>query len=437
MASVPELLAQTAGLQKTVYGVDLIQLIPDQAIIQKMVPLSNSAQVPLVGQFYQVQVSLQSPQGHSFLGTGYETQLNNGDLSPALAGQTYPAQVTPYTYVLRDQVGYQVISRAAEQGKQAFMNAMVFTGKQMALSARNMLELGILHGQQGIGAASAPISTLTVSLDSATTSPGILSILQGMQVQFFQSNLTSARTAHDASNFLTVASVSIPNRSVTLTATGTTNVSAVTTGDVMFVGGSRGTSVASSATAVPFYEQLGIGAQLSATTGVQFNIDKANAQWAANQITNVGAFSPSALVNGAVQALNRGYGSGKIRAMMSPRSWGVLNSALETNEFFMNMDQFSMRKETGTDKITVNTAGVAIECILHPFQKEGQVYLVPEDGLLRVGSTDLNFLLPGTTDQFVQYVPGKGYVERQCQADWSIFVSQPPAATILSGITYS
>lgn len=442
MAGTAETLASLDGDLKVVYGKTLIAVLPDGAIVQKLHPLENSGDFPAVGDFFSALIQLQYPQGLSFLGTGVEGTATNEDLGDALAGQTKPAEVYPVGMVLIDNLSYFVLDRANKQGPQAVLSAMSLTGTAMATQARNVLELQALHGRQGLGAASANIAGLVVTLDPATTSAGILSIMKGARMQFFQSNLTTARTAHDNSNYLTVDSVDVSNAAaptITFVATGTTGVANIVTGDVMFWGGSRGISVTAGATSVPYYEQVGLGLQLSATTGTQFAIDKAvyPTGWRANQLPTIGQFSPSALMQAAALSLGRGGKLGEYEAIVSPRQWAVLNSALATNEMYDRQGEFTMSKKTGTDEIVVFHGGIKINVIQHPFQKDGQFYLYPKVELKRLGSTDLTFQVPGrASEEFFQQIPGKAVMQRQCRADWQCVLLTPPSGTIGTGITF-
>jgi hypothetical protein len=445
MASLNETLSSISGDLKVVYGSDLVKVLPDAAIIQKRYPIAQSGAFPAVGDYFSALIGLQLPWGFSFLGQGTEGTATNYTLGDALAGQTKPAQIYANTTLLIDNLNYQILDRANSSGsKQAVMSAMQYSGMQMAVSMRNMLELQILHGREGLGASAGAISTLTVTFDGATTSPGILSTLIGARVQWMQSNLTSARTANDSSNYLTVSAVSVANAAsptLTMVATGTTNYAAITTSDVMYIAGTRGVSVASSDTSVPQYEQIGLGLQLSATTGTQFGIDKAAyVGWRANQQSSVGAFSPSALMTAASTSMGRGGVLGEYIAVLPTDAWGVLNSALATNETYNQQSpSFAMSKKSGTDEITVYNGGIKIECLPHPFQKRGSAYLFPAKELHRIGSTDVTFAVPGRPEgeEFYYPVNGQAAMQRQCRADFQTVLLNPPSGVVLTGITYS
>lgn len=443
MASIAETLSSISGDLKVVYGSTLVQVLPDAAILQKRFPLSSDGAFPAVGDYFSALVGLQFPWGFSFLGSGNEGTATNTSLGPSLAGQTKPSQIYANTTLLSDDLSYQILDRANSSGsKQAVLSALAYTGKQMAINARNVLELEVLHGRQGLGASAGAISTLTVTFDSATTSPGILSTLIGARVQWMQSNNTSARTANDASNYLTVSAVNLSdplNPTLTMVATGTTNVAAVTTGDLLYIAGTRGISVASSDINVPHYEQIGLGKQLNDTSGTMFGIDKgAYVGWVANQLASVGQFSPSVLMQAAGVALGRGAELGDYIAVVSPKAWGVLNSALQTQEVFNNPAGFSMQKKSGTDDIEISHGGIKIEVVGHPFQKDGQFYLLPVSQLHRIGSVDLTFAIPGRPEGEEYFFPlsGSAVMQRQCRADWQMVLLKPPAGVIGTGISY-
>lgn len=442
MPNTYETLSAIEGDLKVVYLNELTQVLPDVAIMQRRFKLKNGGNFPAVGDYFSAVVPVQLPWGISFLGIGTEGTATNITLGPQLAGQTKPAKIYANTMVLADNIAYQVLDRAKSSGgPQSVVSALTLTGEQMAISARNVLELQILHGREGLGASAGAISTLTVTFDGATTSVGILSTLVGARLQWMQSNLTSARTANDSSNYLTVSAVSVANPAsptLTMVATGTTNYAAITTGDVMYIGGSRGVSVASSDTSVPHYEQFGLGLQLAQTGGSMFDIARTYVGWSPNQTGSVGPMSPSVLMNAAATVMSRGAELGKYLAVMHTDAWAVLNSALATNEVYTSQSGWSMSKKTGTDDITINNGGVVIECVPHPFQKRGSIFVFPEKEFHRIGSTDLTFAIPGRPDgeEFFFPLEGLAAMQRQCRADFQCALLKPPAGVILTGIAY-
>lgn len=417
------------GLLKPVFGDELLKVLPEAALLQKRYPLASD--IPLVGKHYEVPVAVRMPQGHSFNGTaGAVVALN----SP-LAGKTEPAQVTPYEYVLREHISYGLLDSAQGGGQAAFMSAMKFDGLMMALAGRNILELQALHGQEGLGVANANITADTsatpdkgtVTISAASLAPGILAILEGALVDFYASDLSTPRATG-----MSVTAVDVDAGTVTIQAPSTgqkeTDLAAIVATDVMFLAGANSSGT--------FNEQIGLGKQLAATTGTYFNIAKATySAWRASIISNVGEFTVSSLVGAAVKVMNRGFASGELIAIAPPKAWGVIDSALATNETFPT--GYSASRKTGTDEIEVRANGIKISIMPHPFQKQGQVYIVPANGVKRVGSVDFTFAKAGSKEEYLQAVQGYSAMERQCRASWQMFVERPAHAAIMTGITYS
>lgn len=448
-ASLPETLSTLAGDLKTVYGTTLVQVLPDAAMCQKQWPLADSADYPLVGDYFSALIGLQFPWGFSFLGNGTEGTATNTQLGDSLAGQTQPAKIYPCTTVLTDNLAYQILDRANTSGsKQAVLSALSYTGKQMALIMRNVLELQVLHGRQGIGLVSAATTgagPYVVSIDALSTSPGILSLLIGARLQFMLTNNTTSRTANSTTVYLTVTAVAIDplgvTHTVTVAATGATNIAAVDATDIMFIAGTRGVSVAAGDVNVPHYEQIGLGLQLADITSTIFGISKtAYIGWQANSIPTIGAFSPSVLMTAAQKSMSRGGELGDYLAIVSPAAWAVLNSALATNETYnQQAPSFAMQKKTGTDEIIIKHGGITIEVMSHPLQKDGQFYMLPKNEVKRIGSVDMTFAVPGQPEGQEYYYPvqGNALMQRQCRADWQVVLLKPPSGTIGTGITYA
>ena len=78
-----------------------------------------------------------------------------------------------------------------------------------------------------------------------------------------------------------------------------------------------------------------------------------------------------------------------------------------------------------------------MEVVAHPLVKDGEAFIVPPDSLMRVGSVDLSFGVPGFDEQFFNLVNGYSAVELQCMADQAVFVERPAHCVLLTGITYT
>ena len=414
-----------AGMLKPIFG-ELQLLVPEESYLQKKVKFETAS---LVGLEYQEPVQVKTSWGASFLGSDGSIQTFNAPLNSV----TVQAKIVPFVTVLRDQVSYSMFDRSPEGGgKQAFMAAGAYVGKNLAAQIRRLLEMSMLFGQEGIGIVES-LSTATVTLTAASYSPGILSILEGAAVDVFQSDLSTPRASClDASTGLYVSAVNVDNRTLTLSkvfGSQTTPDGTPAATDVIFLHG----ALLSGGT---FKEMVGLRKQVSAQSGTVFNIAKETySLWRGNVYSSVGAFSAGALLKGASKAINRGF-QGRMLALLSPRAWNVLNANASSQQMFDS--SYSINKLTqGTDAIEVRGQGVVIECHPHPYQKEGEALLLPADYLKRIGSVDVSFAIPGADSKFLLPVIGTNAVEMQCRSDQAIYCSRPAWGVHLTGITYA
>jgi hypothetical protein len=412
--------SQLVGVLKPIFG-RLVTVLPDVAILQKLIgPLSA---LEKTGDSYWQPVQMRAPGSITFAGSAGDGVT----LAAPHNSVTALAKVVPYSLILRDRISYAMLDRAGEGGKQAFISMSEYVGKSLTAQARRVLEMGILCGQSGLGTVSS-YNTDTVTLSAASVRMGVLAMLEGQKVDVYQSDLATLRTS--CSN-LYVTAVDLDAQTITLAkwvdATGAST--AVPDGtpaatDVIFLAGS-----------VAGGEQMGLKKQVSATTGTVFNIDKAKySAWRGNNITGAGMAGAGLLLNGVRRAIERGL-QGEVLAVMSPKFWAVLNSNVIAKRLFD--DSYSASKaEEGSDEITFRGNGVVIRCISHPFQADGEVLILPKDGLSRIGSVDLSFKIPNSPQEYMQPIPDTNTVEYQCRSDSQVFLEMPSHAVAISGVTY-
>lgn len=446
MANLPETLNTNLGNLKTVYVDDLQRVLPEGAILQKRFPLAKDGMFPPIGDYLSAVVAVKQPWGVVMQGIGNEAGWS-GALSPALAGQTLPAQIYGNSTLIRDQIQYVLLDRAAKSNSvQAVMASLKLMTSEMAMTLRNVLEFQILHGRQGLGnvtGSSGSGNVYTVTFDPASSSAGIISTLQGARLLFVEADNVTARTANDLSNYITVTTVSVSGGvlTATLTQTGTASIASIASTDIMYLATARtGQAPVAAGDTLGFTEQIGLGYQLAATSGTVFGIDKAlNIGWQANQTPSVGIANPSVLNSAAALIQGRGAMAGRYLVILSPKAWGTVNSSLQTQQTYPSAPgNPKSEMQTGTDSIVINNNGIEMELVSHPFQKDGQMYVFPEDEFHRVGSTDVTASVPGKTgsEEFLYPVPDSSLMESQMRSDFQCVLLRPPSGVILTGVTY-
>lgn len=427
MANDPTQLSDLVGYLKPVFG-ELQMLLPEECPIQKDVPFEAGK---MVGKYFEEPVQVRPSWGITFCGSAGDTV----DLVDALPSQTESAQVTPFLTVLRDQVSYGVIDRAGEGGKQSFMQFARYQGMNLTSQMRRVLEISMLSGQQGIGTIASTSGTTTQvwTISAATLRPGVLAFLEGGYVDLYQSDLATPVTNAQAVK-VTAVDIDAGTMTVATPSNPTSNVA----GYVVFLRGANSSGT--------FAEMYGLRKQIGLATGTVFNIAKGTySAWRGNTAPNIGPFGAGPLLNCAAKAANRGF-QGRLKAIMSPKAWTVLNSQMVSQQVFDQSYSMSKTKE-GTDDIEIRAGnGIIIECMPHPMQADGEVLLYPKEYTKRIGSAmegsddkgarDISFRIPGANLEYILPVANKTAVEYQCRSDQQIFCSRPAWGVLGTGITY-
>lgn len=404
---------QLNGLFKTVYADKLENLIPDFAILQKKIEFVGAEKE--TGAFYAQPVALASEAGFTYNGeAGTVVALN-----AAVAGQTKEAQVKGSEMILRSQLGYIALARASKQGAKAFKRASAFKVEDMNSSIRKRLELAMLYGRVGVGIVSSCIGGV-ITVTDATWAAGIWAGAEGHILEAFD-GITGSDSQHNGD--LTISAIDTDAKTITVTGTS----SSVTTGDYLFFKGARTTTA--------FNEMAGLQKIIS-NASTLFNISAASySLWKGNSVTVGGDLTFAAVQDALARAMNKGLMS-KCLLIVSPKGWSRLNTDLAALK--MNDSSYSAKKgENGSESLMFHSANGAVEIVAHPFCKEGDAFLLPMESIVRIGSTDVTFGVPGMDQEFFTLVSGYNAVELQCMTDQAVFIEKPAHAVYLSGITYS
>ncbi len=365
------------ALFKRVWGDGSIKAVPKFAKLQEEIPFSKREKL---GDMYVVPVVLQHEHGFSY-GVYQDGAFA---LNAAVAGKTIQAQVRGTMIVLRSQLSYEDIFKAAEAGAAAFESATSLVVENMQRSFVKRQELSFLYGQTGLGKVSG-ITSHVITMTDATWAPGIWSGMKDCVLSSYD-GVTGSDTAHDAPSGsgtvtgIIVSSVNMANKTVTVTGDTTTVAN-----DHLFFFGSR--------TASAFKECAGIDKILT-NTGQLFNIDAASYElWKATSRAVGGPFSMLAALNGVSDAVNLGLME-DAKIYLATKRWNSLNA---DQAALRRYGAYAAKAENGSQGIVYHSTNGAIELVAHPFVKEGEAFLVanPAKRVLRVGATDITFRRPG------------------------------------------
>lgn len=410
-------LANLNGMFKVVYADKIAELIPDFSILQKKVEFVSAEKE--TGNYYAQPVLLAHESGFSYMGEAGVL----GSLNDAASMTMAEAQVKGTEIILRSQLSYTALARASKAGPKAFKRASAWLVEDMNNATRKRLEISMLYGRKSIGKV-ASVASQTITITDATWAPGIWAGAEGTGVEFFDSLSDSAN--QDGTTGLTVTSVDFENKAITVALNGG-NLTGVDSNSYIFFKGARTTTA--------HKDMAGLQAILE-NTGTLFNISASTySLWKGSNKSGIGQISHAKLQDALAPAVSKGLME-KVLVLVSPKAFGVLNADQSALRVF-DQSYSKSKGENGFESLVFHSTNGQCEIVSHPFVKEGDLFIIPLDSCLRLGSVDLSFGVPGMSEEFFSLVPNKNGIELQCMADQAIFLEKPAHAVYGSGLTYS
>ena len=419
--------ASMNGLFKTVYASALIDLVPDYAILQKRIEFVSAEKEN--GAYYAQPVVLAHEGGFTYNG---EAGGVNPSLTTQRAGAMKEAQVYGSELILRAQLSFMALSRASSQGAKAFKRATSFKVEDMNNAMRKRLEIAMLYGQSDLGVVEAVsdtgTSTADITISAATWAGGIWAGSEGSVLDSITHTTPGTTNTVNNSTELVITAVNSDTRVISVSCDDTVTGN-ITVGDGLVF---RGSTITGGWT---FNEMAGLKTIIS-NTGTLFNISAATySLWKGTTISTLGQISFAKLQDAVGRASNKGLME-KVLVLVSPKAWSVLNADQAALRMF-DSSFGSKKAENGVESLLFHGVTGPMEIVSHPMCKDGDAFIIPPDSLMRVGSLDLSFGVPGFDEQFVRYVASTNAVEIMCLADQAIFVERPAHCVYLTGITYT
>lgn len=413
------------GYFKDRYG-KFIKAVPEDgnSICAGMFPF---VQAEKIGNEYVEDVRLTRSMGWTFAGSSLAGTAYS--LNSAISGQTKPAKVSGNSFVLRETVAYDVISRA-QSSEQAFGKAFDDIVRDMTESSMLAREISILYGSSDIGTIES-ITTVGAGAEDITLTKASSSA--GLWWQFSNGALdcytAAGGTQRNSNAVITVTSVDLDSdgKIVVSVSGNTTDLAACVAGDVLIPRGADGEWM------------TGIDAVATTTTGTLYNINVATYPlW---QATSRSAGSAAATVATLMQSLKANRlksGGGKKVALVSTATWTDLNNNTTVLQRFMGSSQKS-GVDYGTEKIGVENASISLEIKEHPLLKEGEAFIIDPRKWKRIGSRDHSWGIgaPGQNDRFFRELPDNAGFELRCYWDQGSFCRLPGSVTKITNIVNS
>lgn len=406
------------GLFKRVYADKLINLVPENTKLYNMVPFEQSEKL---GDSYRQPVVVQQEQGFTYGGSGGSAFT----LKEAVAGETKDANVKGYENVMRSKISYGVASRSATS-EAAFEQGTKLIIANMLRSFAKRLEISLLYGQKEIGLVNANTSSVsTLVISDASWAPGIWNALEGAKVEVYSADLQTDRT----SGARTITAINLETKTITLSGA----VLSLTAGDrVLFDG-----AYASAA----WNEMMGLHAIMAAYgDGVTdlFGINPVSYNVWRSTVYSAGSadLSFQKIQAAVAQGCGRGLDEDVV-CLVSMRTWAKLC----TDQAALRMYDSSYSRgvaENGSEAISFYGQNGKIEIQPSAYVKESLAMLFPKSSLMRIGSTDITFKLPGAeNDKFFRELDGAAGFELRAYCDQSLFTPTPNKLILINNIVNS
>lgn len=426
--------ADLNGLFKQVYGDEVIELVPEFAIIRKRTKFVRNDQKS--GNFYNQPVVVQDEQGASYAPAG----SGNFDLNPASTLHMENAQILGSQIAFKAQMDQEAASRAVSGGASAFESATKLQVANVLKAHTKRVELALLYGQSptGLGVADTSVNTNTTTtvlqFTTASWSDGLWSGMTQTKLNFFKSSDNSLINTNAA---IVVSKVDTTNKKLTVTGN-QTDISALDShlgsGDAYcrFYVGTGSLQATPSATVS---EAAGIDKILTNTSSI-FGIDAATYDlWKANLYNAGGALTLAKLQDAIAQAVGRGLDE-DVTVFVNPKTW----ANLESDQAALRMYDSSYSKdkvENGSKSITFYSQNGTMEIVAHPFVKEGEAFILPLDQLVRTGATEVTFNIPGQTDSYFTAQENNMGFFYKSYSNQALLINTPAKCIKIYGITNS
>jgi hypothetical protein len=414
------------GLFKQAYADDILNLIPDESVLTRMIKFQGRNY--LLGNTYNQPVIVRSEQGFTY------SRPNNGTftLNAASSMKTQNAVVDGFIILEQSGISYEAVARS--DNVNSFRNAVDLVMQDAMESFARRLEIALLYGQSSTGLGKTTATSVNVSATSTTLafavgqwSAGLWTPLEGATLDIYNASGTNLNTTAP----LVVASINITAKTITVSGA-SADITAIdtyldgTSGRFgvlrFFTNGSNGAD-----------EAVGLD-KIMMNTGTLFGIDAATySLWQANTFSVGGALTLAKIQEAVAVAAARGL-SEDVELFVNPNVWQELSS--EAMTYRMLDSSYSATKTVnGTEALEFHSQNGKISVYSHKYVKEGEAFLLPTRRAVRIGSSDISFNIPGTDNGqiFIQNPTSAGFTFR-IFSQQSLLVTKPALCVKLYAI---
>lgn len=423
-------LSKLDGFHKEVYANKLQNLVPDNANLVNLVKFKEETKI---GKAYNIPVVVADEAGFTYLGpdAGIVT------LGDAIGMETQNANVDAYQIYLNVLLEEKVAHRAATS-KQAYGKATKEVMKSVVRSMTNRLEIGMLHGREGLGditvdsAVEDTSTRVRLTISEATWAAGIFSGKKGALLNVYDID-SDALVSSGADAKFTLYKIDVDNRYVYLkgTATGVDDVvAAVTTNDYNCRLFWEGVHPDSST----WKEGPGLK-HIMENTGELFSIDAGVYDlWNSVEHSVSGQITLGKIGACIAKQVDKGGLNEDVVVLINPRPWNDLADQHAALRVFDS--SYSKDGKNGFETLAFYSQNGQVKLTPHNCVKQGEAYVLPLSCLKRVGSTEFALGIEGK-DEIWNKHPSKNAYYARAYAEQQIFSYAPAKMGYISGFTPS
>ncbi len=395
---------------------------PDFTVLMSTVPFVGGSEKAGSELIWPVVTSRE----HGFTALGQNGAIV--DLKKATKARTAQAKVVSYPFMGRTQIDNVSISRA-KQGPQAFVNALEYKISNLQESFVILNEQELLYGGSGLGkvaaGTTASLDTVgdvgTVVLDESEFADHIWIGCEDMELESAAGKAKVRVTGYD---------IEARTLEVVVIEAGT----ALAAGDLLHRNG--------------FRENVGPGLQtlFSQTSGTLLGIAQGtNPLWKVNQAASTGLLSFEKVADAVAKAVGRGLAE-KLTLHVHPLVFASLmpdfNTLKDTGSSYKSRifttSSEVKKMEHGVYGITFIVGSVEVVLVANPFIKIGHAFGVADGELMRCGSTDITYKIPGEEqEKYFHRLPDIAGLELRVFSDQALFSVTLNKHLHMSGITLS
>lgn len=309
--------------------------------------------------------------------------------------------------------------------KGAFERATKLVVANMVQSFSKRLETIMLYGKRNIGVVSG-VSGTVITLTAASWAPAVWAGGVGMQLEIYDAAGTTIRGATRPASLAKVTAVDLVARQITVDAVpagtvATDQIKHAFSGELTQQG------------ALEFH---GLEA-IMRNAGTLFNINAATYDLWKSTVFSAGsaALTQSKINKALALAVAKGLEE-DVECHVNPVTWENLLQAQDALRMYDSSYKPDLHK-SGAKSIEFYGQNGLIKVVPNPYVKESLAFIMPEDVLMRVGSSEVTFKRPGESEEFFRDLENNAGVELRAYADMALFCHAPARLVLIENIVNS